>query len=74
MTSYFGIFRSIFQTAVEVWPKRRIRWTFLADFVDDMRQYGRISWSDITTVCTIAVVFTLLRSVLTSYMFEVSIK
>ena len=70
MSTYFGIFYSIFETAVAVWPKRRIRWTFLADFVDDMRQYGRISWSDLTNVCIIAVVFTLLRSLLTSYMFK----
>ncbi|CAB4007018.1 ceramide synthase 1-like [Paramuricea clavata] len=70
MSSYFGIFRSIFQTAVDVWPKRRIRWTFLADFANDMRQYGRISSYDITTVCTFAVVFTLLRSILTTYVFK----
>jgi hypothetical protein len=74
MSSYFGIFRSIFQTAVEIWPKRRMRWTFLADFANDMRQYGRISSYDITTVCTFAVVFTLLRSILTTYVFKVSFK
>ena len=72
MLTYFGIFRSIFETAVELWPKRRIRWTFLADFMNDMRRYGTISWSDITIVCTIAVVFTVLRSILTSYAFQVS--
>ena len=72
MITYFGIFRSIFETALEVWPKRRIRWTFLADFVDDMRRYGTISWSDIMIVCTIAVVFTVFRSILTSYAFQVS--
>lgn len=72
MSSYFDIFSSIFQTAIEVWPKRRITWTFLQDFVVDMREYGQISPHDVLNVTSIAVLLTLLRSILTTYIYTVS--
>ena len=73
MSSYPDIFRSIFQTAIEVWPSRRITLTFLKDFVLDLKQYGRISINDVVIVSFIAVSLTLLRSSLTSVIFTVRI-
>lgn len=71
MLTYLLIFRAIIEKAVDVWPERGVRWSFIQDFIKDMQRYGRVSLSDVGAVLLIAVVLTVLRAMSTTYLLKV---
>ncbi|XP_046857899.1 ceramide synthase 1-like isoform X2 [Xenia sp. Carnegie-2017] len=70
MLTYLLIFRAIIEKAVDVWPERGVRWSFIQDFIKDMKRYGRVSLSDVGAVLLIAVVLTVLRAMSTTYLLK----